>query len=362
LRRLSVRWKLTFLYVGTVVTILAVFISADMLELRHDYARYVRDGAMLPAEMAGAWREAIWEHILMASILTVAVLAMGYVFIRKALGPVRDMTGTARSITAEDLSLRVDAHGDTDEIGELARTLNEMIGRLEQSFDQAKRFSGDAAHELNTPLTVLKGEIEIALRKDRPAGEYRAVLLRLLEEVEHLSAIVDNLLFLSVSREGARPASADPVAIDRVVMDAYEEVLPAAREKGVGFELEKLEEVQRPGDEPLLRRMVANLLANAVKFTPSGGRVAVSLCTAASGPRLKVSDNGIGIPAEQVPHIFERFYRADKSRSARTGGSGLGLAIVKDIADRHGLLVNVSSEPGRGTEVTVAWPSEMHHE
>jgi heavy metal sensor kinase len=309
--------------------------------------------ALSVADRLAAWRQALWEHALLALGLILLVSLVTYFAIRRAFWPVRQLINTARTITAEDLSRRVDASGDRYEIGELAATLNDVIARLEAAFEREKRFSGDVAHELNTPLTVLRGEIELALRKQRSAKGYQETLRHLLAEVDRLNEIVANLLFLSRADARDLPAQMDSVALDDVVLTAYEQLQPMARERSLRFELEEVAEVRVRGDAELLERLVANLLSNAIKFTPDKGEVAVALRTQDGHFTLTVVDDGPGIPDEDLARIFERFYRVDKSRSKRTGGAGLGLAIVKEIASAHGFDVQALNRPRAGAELRV---------
>lgn len=354
--KLSIRSKLTLGYIGTVVVLLGVFVSADVVRLRGSLLSHADES--LPAEsLLETWRHELWEHGLLMVILIVLSSVVGYVFIRRVLRPVRRIVETTRSITAEDLSLRVDDLGDRDEIGQLARTINDMIARLESSFRQVQRFSGDASHEMNTPLTVMKGELEVALRKERTGEEYREVLNRLLEEVNRLSDVVDDLLFLSRVDAKSIERLTREVSLDRIVLEAFEEVSRLANQRGVAVRLEQVDEIEVRGDASLFKRMVANLLDNAVKFTPGGKGVSVSLTDGRGTATLVIEDNGDGIDEKDIPRIFDRFYRADLSRSKSTGGVGLGLSIVREIADLYNLDVRVESGKRPGTRVTVAWKS-----
>ncbi len=336
----SIRRKLTLWYIGTISALLIFFIGTDIVGLK---------GKMTHE----AWVEEIWEHSLLALAMIVLVSIVGTWVIRRAFSPVKRMARTARKITADDLSLRVDSLGDRDEIGELAQTFNEMISRLENSFQRIRRFSADVAHELGTPLTVLRGELELALRKERSPETYRDTLEHLLQEVGQLSSIVENLMFLAQVDSKEVPALNPGMAFDDTVMRSYEDVMPFARSRDIQLDLERIDETMVTGNEPLLKRMVVNLLDNAVKFTPEGGKVKVSLRQGDGGFRLDIADNGIGIPEEDRNQLFDRFYRVEKSRSKRTGGTGLGLAIVKEIADLHGMTLEIESQVDHGTTLTV---------
>ncbi|MBI4700842.1 MAG: HAMP domain-containing protein [Deltaproteobacteria bacterium] len=315
--------------------------------------RYVALVALSVEDRVATWRQAIGEHGLLALVLVALVSVLSYLVIKRAFAPVRRLTAEVRTITAADLSLRADASGDRYEIGELAATFNAVIARLEGAFDRLRRFSGDVAHELKTPLAVLRAELDRALRRDRSAEDYQQSLKRLRAELDRIVEIVENLLVLSGAEVEQLARREQPVAFDHTVMTVYEDLLALARQAGLCCELDELAEVQVQGDPQLLERMVANLLHNAIKFTPAGGKVTVSLRAEDERFALSVVDNGVGIPPQDLPRIFDRFYRADKSRSKRTGGAGLGLAIVQQIAKIHGFELGVSSEPNRRTEFRV---------
>lgn len=349
----SVRARLTAWYVGAVTLFLAVFVAMDYLSLRKNLMQRADE---MPAEaIAEALWHGLWEHVGLSLGLILLISVVGYVAIGRALRPVRRIVAQTRSITAEDLSQRIAETGLRDEIGELVVTLNEMIARLQRSFTQVRRFSGDVSHELNTPLTVLKGELEVALRKERSAEDTRALLARLLGEVERLSRMVDDLLLLArLDEQDVLPAMTE-VSLDRVLLEAHEELYRLADEQGVVLDLGQSQEVAVRGDAALLRRMIVNLVHNGIKFTPRGGRVDLSLRRENDRAVLCVSDSGVGIPQAALPQVFERMFRADPARSGEQGGAGLGLAIVKQVADLHGCEVELRPRPEGGTEAVVVW-------
>lgn len=349
----SVRLKLTFLYVVTVALLLAIFIGADMIGLRRNLMQQVMEHSLTEEAMHASWVRAITEHILLAAGLTLLVFIIGYGVIRRAFKPVREMARTAKTISAENLSLRVDAKGDKAELGELADTINEMISRLERSFSQTRRFSADAAHELFTPLAVLRGELEVALRRERSTEEYQQTLPRMLVQVNRITSIVEDLLLLSRADAGQLSPAAETSTLDDVVILAFEGLQPLAQERGIDLRLGRIDEVQVEGDAPTLRRMVDNLMGNALKYTEDGGEVAVRLEAAGDRYTLTISDTGVGIPEESLPHVFERFYRVDKSRTRAAGGVGLGLSIVREIAESLGIEIQLQSVAGEGTAVAL---------
>lgn len=348
---LSVQWKLNLGFASMVALLLTGFIAADYHSLRTNLEK----AGLAPAELEAILHHELWEHALLAVGMLVVMCVVGFLVIGAAFRPLRGIVDLARSITAEDLSLRIDRPEARDEFGELIDTLNDMIARLEQSFDHVRQFSGDVAHELNTPLTILKGEVEVALRRERTPQEHRQVLSGLLGQIDRLSTLVDDLLFLARTDERRQPTSREPVPLNQMVLEVYEEFLPLARDRGLTMEVDLGDGATVSGDPLLLRRMLGNLVDNAVKFTPEGGRIDLEVRPTAKGPELSVTDTGIGIPAGEVPRVFERFHRVDRSRSQDTGGVGLGLAIVDRIATLHGCKVTIQSRDTAGIRVTVRW-------
>jgi two-component system OmpR family sensor kinase len=287
--------------------------------------------------------------VLSAPVLLFISVLGGYFILTQALRPVELVVQTARKITTEDLSLRIPSNNRKDEIGRLITTLNRMISRLELSVSQIKQFSTDASHDLKTPLTIIRGEIDIALRKKRTPSEYRRTLASVHEESQKLETVIDNLLFLSRIEAQDHRASFQDVSLDGVLLEAFEKTARLAGEKHIAYDVIKVEPVTIPGNAVLLGRLVLNLLENAIKYTPEGGKIEMSLENDDEYARLRVQDTGIGIPSESLPFIFDRFYRVDKSRSQTTGGSGLGLSIVKQIADFHRAEISIQSQPCKGT-------------
>jgi len=227
---------------------------------------------------------------------------------------------------------------------------------VELSIDHMRRFMADAAHELRTPLTVLRSRAEIALQQARPAGEYEDALRGIEIEAQRLGTIVEDLLILARADAGERPIVRERVYLDDLTLDAAQAAQAVAQAKGVAIELDEFDEAPVQGDPTLLRQLVMILLDNAVKFTARGGTVRVRVGEHNDRPTLVVEDTGVGISAEQLPHVFERFYRGDPARSRGNGsvdGAGLGLSIAKWIADAHGAEIALVSEPGNGTRVSV---------
>ncbi len=278
----------------------------------------------------------------------------GWFLARRALAPVDAMVDTARSIEAEDLSRRIEAADSTDELGRLAAVLNAMLERLERAFTAVKHFSADAAHELRTPLTILKGELEVALRSPPTPEEYRSVLVSCLEEVDRLSALVTDLLFLARSDSGNMSIARTPVNLAAVLRDVCAALGALAEATRITFTHDAPTELWTRGSETMLFRLLFNLGENAIKYTPEGGAVTLTLEPHGTQASLSVRDTGAGIAVKEQPHIFDRFYRADPARSR--GGTGLGLALARSIVLAHGGRISVESRVGHGSCFTVRLP------
>ena len=276
----------------------------------------------------------------------------GWLLARRALRPVDRMSQSALRISAEDLSRRLERRGTQDEIDRLADTLNAMLARLEAAFGEMQRFTADAAHELRTPLTALRGGIEIALRAERSPDEYRRVLASSIEEVDHLIRLAEDLLLLSRSTVGLT-AARQPVDLEALCLEALELGVRLAKGKGVTVSMGATAPAVVQGDSGALRRALLNLVDNAVKYTPAGGSVVISLGRTQESVALVVEDTGIGIDPADTTRIFEPFVRLDAGRNRDTGGSGLGLAIARSIVVAHGGTLEVESRPGGGSRFTI---------
>lgn len=296
-------------------------------------------------------------HTLIVLIpLGVGLAALGgAVIARAALRPVDEMTRTARRITAEDLSRRVERPSTGDEMERLALTLNGMLARLEAAFTQTRRFAADAAHELRTPLAALRGGIEVALRAERTPEEYRRVLASSLEEAERLIRLAEDLLLLSRSTAGPEVARA-PVDLEPLLLEVFDAGARLGQAAGVSVRIDTMAPSTVRGDATALRRALLNLVENAVKYTPPGGKVELGLTTADGIAVLTVSDAGIGIAPADAERIFEPFVRLDAARARDTGGAGLGLAIARSVATAHGGTLSVESQPGAGSRFVLRLP------
>ena len=272
---------------------------------------------------------------------------------RRGLRPLGEMTHALQRVGPQQLNERVSAVGWPRELQPLALAFDDMLDRLENSFMRLSQFSADLAHELRTPLANIRGEAEVALTRSRTPEEYRAVIESTVAECQHLTQIVDNLLFLARTEaaEGLlqRTTFAGRAALEKIA--AFYE--PVAEEQKVTITCRG--EADLFADEMLLGRAVSNLLENALHYTPAGGTISISIASRDTHAEISVKDTGAGIPAEHLPRVFDRFYRADSSRSSE--GLGLGLALVKSITDLHGGTATIESEVGRGTTVTLTFPN-----
>ena len=282
----------------------------------------------------------------------------GLLLANKALKPVDRITRTVAAIGRGNLSERVEEPRARDEIGRLAATFNEMLSKLEQAFARERRFTADASHELRTPLAVLRGDIEVALRRERTTDEYRRVLTSSLEEIARLTKLTDDLLTLARSDAGEMVLELEPLSLDRLAKEAHTFLQPLAQSARVSLDYtEPASPVVVEGDQKRLKQLLVNLLDNAIKYTPAGGSARLSLRREGETAVVEVSDTGRGIPPEALPYVFERFYRQSDPGDGRVNGFGLGLAISKWIVDAHGGTIAVSSHTGSGSRFTVRLPA-----
>jgi two-component system heavy metal sensor histidine kinase CusS len=297
------------------------------------------------------------KHLGYASgVALVACAIVGYLIAHRGVRPLHDITQTAQRIRPTNLGERMAPDGLPAELLALAATFNGMLDRLEQAFTRLSRFSADIAHELRTPVHALRGEVEVALSKPRSPDEYREVLLSSLEECGRLAHIIDRLLFLARAEHPETQVAKEPCELGEELAAVCEFYEPAATEAGVKLDVVMDKPLPADLDRPLFQRAVGNLVANAIAHTPPGGRVILTAEAVGPAVAVRVSDTGRGIPAAHLPHVFDRFYRVDRSRSSRRGGVGLGLAIVRTIVELHGGAVQLDSEVGRGTCVTLSFP------
>jgi two-component system, OmpR family, sensor kinase len=300
--------------------------------------------------------------ILLAIAGPVALLLGSYgglLLANQALHPVDRLTRAAEEIEAGDLSKRVQVPPKMDELGRLAATFNRMIARLQAAFERQRQFTADASHELRTPLAVMRGDIEIALRRERKPEDYRSVLTSNLEEIIRLSRLVEDLLMLARADAGQSILQREPIDLDELCAQMIEYLAPLAEEK------EQYLIYYPPDTKPLrvnadaqrIKQMLLNLLDNALKYTPINGTITLTLFVKEHNAVITIADTGRGIPEEDLPHIFDRFFRHSRSTSDKTvQGFGLGLSIVRWIVHSHGGKISAESTLGKGTKFIVRLP------
>ncbi len=301
-------------------------------------------------------------HRLMALLLVAGPAALfaagagGWWLARKALAPVSQMTREAGEIGIDRLDERVDVPGSSDELYRLATTLNTMLDRLEHGVEEKRRFVADASHELRTPLAVMRSELDVSLRSLHLTPASREVLESASEEVDRMSGIVENLLTLARIDEGGLQLLRERVDLHDLAESAVGSVRPLADAKGVHVDVAG-DPAAADADRARVELVVSNLVANAVKFSRPGDRVSVTSWLSDAQAGCTVRDTGPGIQADLLPHIFDRFVRADPARTSGQGGSGLGLAICREIVEAHGGRIWVESQVGRGSAFSFTVPA-----
>ncbi len=294
--------------------------------------------------------------LLIGSPLAVVVSMLGGWFLAgRALRPVDTITLAAQRIAGGDLTQRIETTSK-DEIGRLASTFNDMISRLESSIRQIRQFSADASHELRTPLTITKGETELALRKPRSPEVYREALESNLEEIDRMSRIVEELMFLSRADLGEVKVASDPVQLDALIQEIQLQAMVLGKDQEIETTLGQVEPLQIRGDEWRLRELLLNVVDNAVKYSSPGGTVQISLTQYHGMAKIMVQDHGIGMTPDEQRFVFNRFYRTDAARAHAQKGTGLGLSICKWITEAHHGTIEVTSSFGQGSCFTISLP------
>jgi heavy metal sensor kinase len=296
--------------------------------------------------------------IAVAIPLTLVFASAGGLFLAsRALGPIDRITRAAAAIDAEDLSRRLDFGGSRDEVGRLAATFDRMLDRLDAAFRRQRQFTADASHELRTPLTVLASQIDVALERPRTPEEYQRLLASLRDDTARMGQLLGELLTLARADAGQQLLSREPLELAELVHNVVSAMQPLAGQRGVQLVEDTRVEAVVDGDQTRLSQLLLNLVENGLRYTPAGGSVSVRVGHDGGWAVIEVADTGVGIAREHLPHVFERFYRADPARARSDGGAGLGLAIGHWIAQAHGGRIEVSSEPGRGSTFRVYLPS-----
>lgn len=297
-----------------------------------------------------------WNLIGISIFLLVVANGLTLLLTGRLLRPLKQMAHSADEISEKNLDQRLPIPNPKDETGQLGLAFNRLFERLHDAFESQRRFVADASHELRTPLTVLKGKLEVALGKQRSADEYMEVIQTSLVQTNRLSELVQRLLLLARADAGRLEAEKKPVNLAQLVEQIRDQIHPLMSQKQLQFNVDFKAHPIVIGDQELLNQAVLNLLENAIKYTPDGGTVSLSLDMGQQDAVLKVTDTGTGIAKEELDQVFERFYRVDRARSVTIPGLGLGLSIVSEIVTHHEGLIHIDSQLNQGTCVEVRLP------
>jgi len=314
----------------------------------------------------GHTEEPLWsrlDEMLIASLFVLPlVLAAagfaGYGLVRRALGPIEQMARRAQEITPQRLHERLPNDNADDELGQLARVFNETLARLEKAFEQLRRFTSDASHELRTPLAAIRSVGEVGLQKDGSRAEYRDIIGSMLEEVNRLTSLVDNLLTISRADAGSLQLQLVPIAMMDLAHEAAALFEVLVEEKSLNLVLAGDESATVQGDRLFLRQALVNVLHNAIKYSPLGGTISIRIRRLAGAVAVEIEDSGPGVPLEDRPKIFDRFYRVDKARWRESGGAGLGLSITKWVVEAHGGTIGLDDATERGCLFRIQFPHD----
>jgi len=357
---MTIRARLNLWYAGL---LFASFLAVGVLSYRHfiaipaHRAQRGRESADEVADKAMDFRE-VREIVLWCGVPALLLaLVGGWWLTRKALAPVAALTRAAGRINERSLREQLPRSGNGDELDRLTEVFNGMTARLDASFQRVREFTLHASHELKTPLTVIRGELEVALREEKTgAPPQPARLLSQIDEIDRLAKIVDGLSLLTKADAGQIALRREPVQLDELVRESFADANILAQPSGVRVSLSDCEAASLQGDRHRLRQLLLNLTDNAVKYNHPGGTVAISLKRAGAAAELRIANTGAGLAAELQPRVFERFFRGDASHNREVEGCGLGLSIAQWIVHAHGGTIRFASQPGQLTTVTVRLP------
>jgi len=303
-----------------------------------------------------AWEESGEIVFYYGAPTALLLLAGGWWLLRRSLAPIDSLTRAVERIHIHSLKEQLAVRGSGDELDRLAVVFNSMMARLEESFVQIREFTLHASHELKTPLTVMRAELETALREPQIPPAHRELFASQLEEIARLTRIVDSLALLAKADAGHLGLTLEPVQLDGLVRDSFDDAQMLAQASGLKVELQACDEISVHGDRHRLKQMLINLTDNAIKYNQPQGRVTIALRRRADDAELTIANTSSGIPAEKLPYVFNRFYRGDAPHNSAVEGSGLGLSIAQSIVVAHGGTIQIGSVPNEITTVTVTLP------
>lgn len=297
-----------------------------------------------------------WNYFSWLPLIVLASCILGWVVAGRVMQPLNEVSRTAQRISGSNLHLQIPSRGSNDELDHLIRSFNHMVERLAAAFAQAKQFSTDVSHELRTPLTAIRGQLEVALFAANTVDQYREAIGNALQDVERLSHTIRALLLLSQAESGQLALQWTALNLSQLITDIVEQFQIPAEDAGVSMTANLQPDVFVRADRVQMERLISNLLSNGIKYTPAGGAIQISAAQEEEHVQIVVSDTGMGIPEDHLPHIFDRFYRVPQAKASPEHGLGLGLSFVAWIVKVHGGTVRVESTVGKGTTFTIEMP------
>ena len=348
---MSIRNRITLWFAGILLLCLLVMASVFHYELR-ETQQAARTGQALDP----SWEET-GEFLLFVGLpASLLLLVGGSLLLRRSLQPISRLTQAAENLQLNRLHERLAPTGRGDELDRLTEVFNTMTARLERSFAHIREFTLHASHELKTPLTIMQGELEAALADEHLNAGQRDLIASQLDEIQRLARIVDGLALLAKADAGQIALNLEPVRLDELVRDSFSDGQMLGRSENITVMLSACDEIRLEGDRHQLRQLLLNLTDNAIKYNQPLGRVDMALCRAGDWAELKMANTGPGLPAEQLSHVFDRFFRGDPAHSSQRDGCGLGLSIAQWIVQAHSGTIRLDSRPGQWTTVTVRLP------
>jgi heavy metal sensor kinase len=349
---MTIRSRLILWYVSISMVALGIIGGGLYYELVVERAR---DVALVG--QADSLTGEIQDILILYTVPAIGLMVFGgWWLTRKALAPLASLTRTAERISVHNLSEKLPLPGSHDELDRLTEVFNQMLARLNESVAQIRDFTLNASHELKTPLTILQGEFETALRDDSCPPAQREFLASQLDEIHRLTKIAEGLTLLAKADAGQIQLAQETVDLHELVQDSFADAQILAHPRGISVELTRCDEITFPGDRHRLRQLLLNLVDNAIRYNVAGGQIRMALIRDGHSAVLSLANTGPGIPPEEQPRIFDRFYRGVAARNLAVEGCGLGLSIVRWIVVAHGGAIHLESEPGRWTAVKVTLP------